>query len=115
MRCLTTGLRSLLTSVHQLLCHYWTSITLCTITISDYTVAYISPVTTTINISDYIDRVSVPSPIAIEKLMVRNGEGQSSHVCLFSVNFEMSEIISFILKSPSYVYIAVSGLQCTCC
>ena len=35
-----------------------------------------------------VDRVSVPSPIAIEKLMVRNGEGPSSHVCVFSVNFE---------------------------
>ena len=46
----------------------------------------------------HIDRVSVPSPIAIEKLMVRNGEGQSSHVLVFSVNFEMSEIISFILN-----------------
>ena len=34
-----------------------------------------------------IDRVSVLSPIAIEILMVRNGEGQSSHVCVFSVKF----------------------------
>ena len=63
----------------------------------------------------WIDRVSVPSPIAIDILMVRNCEGQSSHVLVFSVNFEMSEIISFILKSPSYVYIAVSGLQYICC
>ena len=53
--------------------------------------------------------------MAIEKLMVHNGEGQSSHVLVFSVNFEMSDIISFILKSPSYVYIAVSGLQYICC
>ena len=37
--------------------------------------------------------------------MVRNGEGQSSHVLVFCVNLELSEIISFTLKSPSYVYV----------
>ena len=47
--------------------------------------------------------------------MVGNGEGQSSHVLVFCVNFEMLEIISFNLQSPSYVYIAVSGLQYICC
>ena len=36
----------------------------------------------------FLDRVSIPSPIAIDILMVRNGEGQSSHVLVFSVNFE---------------------------
>ena len=35
-----------------------------------------------------LDRVSVPSPIAVDILMVRNGEGQSSHVLVFCVNFE---------------------------
>ena len=44
-----------------------------------------------------VDRVSVPSPIAIDILMVRNGEGQSSHVLVFCVNFEMLKIIPFTL------------------
>ena len=44
-----------------------------------------------------IDRVSIPSPIAIDILMVRNGEGQSSHVLVFCVNFEMLKIIPFTL------------------
>ena len=57
----------------------------------------------------------VPSLIAVEKLMVRNGKGQSSHVLVFCVNFEMSDMISFTLESPSYVYIAVSDLQYICC
>ena len=66
--------------------------------------------------SEDIDRVSVLSPIAVEKLIVRNGEGQSSHVLVFCLNFfEMSEIISFTLESASYVYIAVSGVQYICC
>ena len=40
-------------------------------------------------ISPTIDRVSVPSPIAFEKLMdTINGEGQSFHVPVFCVNFE---------------------------
>ena len=33
----------------------------------------------------YVDRVSVPSPIAVDILMVRSGVGQSSHMYLFSV------------------------------
>ena len=53
-----------------------------------------------------LDRVSVPSPIAIDILMVHNGEGQSTHVLVFCVYLELSEIISFTLKSPSYVYTA---------
>ena len=44
-----------------------------------------------------LDRVSVPSPIAIDILMERNGEGQSSHVLVFCVNFEMLKIIPFTL------------------
>ena len=47
-----------------------------------------------------VDRVSVPSPITTDILMVNNGEGQSSHVLVFSVNLELLEIISFTLKSP---------------
>ena len=43
-----------------------------------------------------VDRVSVLSPVAIDILMVRIGEGQSSHVLVFCVNFKLSEIISFI-------------------
>ena len=62
-----------------------------------------------------VDRVSVPLPIAIDILMVRNGEGQSSHVLVLCVNLELSGIISFTLKSPSYVHIAVSSLQYICC
>ena len=50
-----------------------------------------------------LDQVSVPSPIAIDILMVHNGEGQSSHVLVFCVNLELLEIISFTLKSPSDV------------
>ena len=42
-------------------------------------------------------RVSVLSPIAIDILMVRNGEGQSSHIFVFCVNFEWQ--ISVILSS----------------
>ena len=33
-----------------------------------------------------LERVSDPSPIAINILMVRNGKGQSSHVPVFCVN-----------------------------
>ena len=62
-----------------------------------------------------VDRASVPSPIAIEILMVHNGEGQSSHVLVFCVNLELLEIISFTLKSNYYVYIAVLSLQYICC
>ena len=35
-----------------------------------------------------LDRVSVPSPIAVDILMVHNGEGHNSHVPVFCVNFE---------------------------
>ena len=43
---------------------------------------------------DYmLDRVSVPSPVAIDILMVHNGEGQSSHVHVFCVNLKLWEII----------------------
>ena len=48
-------------------------------------------------------------------VMVHNGEGQSSHVLVFCVNLELLEIISFTLKSNSYVYIAVLGLQYISC
>ena len=61
-----------------------------------------------------LDRASVPSPIAIEILMVHNGEGQSSHVPVFCVNLELLEIISFTLKSNYYVYIAALSLQYIC-
>ena len=63
----------------------------------------------------FLDRASVPSPIAIEILMVHNGEGQSSHVLVFCVNLELLEIILFTLKSNYYVYIAVLSLQYICC
>ena len=66
-------------------------------------------------ISATLDRASVPSPIAIEILMVHNGEGQSSHVLVFCVNLELLEIILFTLKSNYYVYIAVLSLQYICC
>ena len=62
-----------------------------------------------------LDRASVPSPITIDILMVHNGEGQSSHVLVFSVNLKLREIISFTFKSNYYVHIAVSGLQYVCC
>ena len=53
------------------------------------------------------------SPIAVDILMVRISEGQSSHVLVFCVNLKLSEINSFILKSPSYVYIVVSRSNCS--
>ena len=58
-----------------------------------------------------LDRVSVLSPIAIDILMVRNGEGQSSHVCVFSVNFErhisthITTSIECYLNSLTDVYV----------
>ena len=58
-----------------------------------------------------LDRVSVPSPITIDILMVHNGERQSSHVLVFCVNLTPWEVISFTLKRNYYVHIAVSGLQ----
>ena len=63
------------------------------------------------NIHDWLDRVSVPSPIAIDILMVRNGEGQSSHVPVFCVNFErhisthITTSIKCYLVSLRYVYV----------
>ena len=59
---------------------------------------------TAANLCREVDRVSVPSPIAIEILMVRNGEGQSSHVLVFSVNLELWGIIVFTFKTPCCVY-----------
>ena len=50
-----------------------------------------------------VDRVSVLSPIAIDILMVRNGEGQSSQVPVFCVNLELWGIITFTFTSPCYV------------
>ena len=58
-----------------------------------------------------LDRVSVPSPIAIDILMVRNGEGQRSHVLVFCVNFEryicthFTTSIKCYLDSLIYVYL----------
>ena len=58
-----------------------------------------------------LDRVSVPSPIAIDILMVHNGEGQSSHVLVFCVNFERHSCTHFTtsikcyLNSLIYVYL----------
>ena len=58
-----------------------------------------------------LDRVSVPSPIAIDILMVRNGEGQSSHVLVFCVNFErhisthITTSIECYLNSLTDVYV----------
>ena len=61
-----------------------------------------------------IDQVSVPSPIAVEKLMdTSNGEGQSSHVLVFCVNFErhictyITTSIKCYLVSLRYVWSSV--------
>ena len=40
------------------------------------------------SLNGFIDRVSVPLPIAVDILMVCSGKGQSSHVLVFCVNFE---------------------------
>ena len=59
----------------------------------------------------FVDRVSVPSPIAIDILMVRNGEGQRSHATVFCVNFErhicrhITSSIKCYLVSLKYVYV----------
>ena len=45
---------------------------------------------------ELLDRVSVPSRIAVDILMVCNGEGQSSHVLVFCVNFYWQESIACI-------------------
>ena len=66
----------------------------------------------------HIDRVSVPSPIAIDMLMVRNGEGQSSHVPVFCVNFErhicthITTSIKCYLHSLRYVYVPFTNILC---
>ena len=65
-----------------------------------------------------LDRVSVPSPIAIEILMVRNGEGQSSHVPVFCVNFgrhictHITTSIKCYLNSLRYVYVPFTYILC---
>ena len=59
-----------------------------------------------------LDRVSVPSPIAIDILMDTMARDRA-HVLVFSVNLKLWEIILFTLKSNYYVHIAVSGLQYT--
>ena len=64
-------------------------------------------------------RVSVPSPIAVEKLMdTINGEGQSSHVLVFCVNFErhicthITTSIKCYLVSLRYVYVPFTNISC---
>ena len=65
-----------------------------------------------------IDRVSFPSPIAIDMLMVRNGKGQSSHVPVFCVNFErhicthITTSIKCYLYSLRYVYVPFTNISC---
>ena len=64
----------------------------------------------------YVDRVSVPSPIAIDILMVHIGEGQSSHVLVFCVNFEqhicthITTSIKCYLNSLTYVYVPFTNI-----
>ena len=53
---------------------------------------------------DMVDRVSVPSHIAVDISDRHNGKGQSSHVPVFCVNLELWRIIAFTLKSYCYVY-----------
>ena len=57
-------------------------------------------------VSLVLDRVSVPSPIAVEKLMdTINGEGHISHVPVFCVNFERhicTHITTSILALPVF-------------
>ena len=63
-----------------------------------------------------LDRVSVPSPITIEILMVHNGEGQSSHVLVFCVNFErhicthIATNVKCYLNSLTYVYVPFTNI-----
>ena len=65
-----------------------------------------------------VDRVFVPSPIPIDILMVRNGEGQSSHVLVFCVNFErhicthITTSIKCYLNSLTYIYVPFTNIQC---
>ena len=63
-----------------------------------------------------LDRVSVPSPITIDILMVHNGEGQSSHVLVFCVNFErhisthIATNVKCYLNSLTYVYVPFTNI-----
>ena len=65
-----------------------------------------------------LDRVSVPSPIAVDILMVHNGEGQSSHVLVSCVNFErhicrhITTSIKCYLHSLRYVYVPFTNILC---
>ena len=65
-----------------------------------------------------LDRVSVPSPIAVDILMVHNGEGQSSLVLVFCVNFEqhicrhITTSIKCYLHSLRYVYVPFTNILC---
>ena len=65
-----------------------------------------------------VDRVSIPSPIAIDILMVCNGEGQSSYVLVFCVNFErhvcrhITTSIKCYLHSLRYVYVPFTNISC---
>ena len=64
----------------------------------------------------YLDRVSVPSPIAVDILMVQNGERQSSHVPVFCVNLErhicthITTNIKCYLHSLRYVYVPFTNI-----
>ena len=51
-----------------------------------------------------LDRVSIPSPIAIDILTVRNGKGQSSHVLVFCVNLEQHISAHSTLTIKCYLY-----------
>ena len=63
-----------------------------------------------------LDRASVPSPVTIDILMVHNGEGQSSHVLVFCVNFErhisihITISIKCYLNSLTYVYVPFTDI-----
>ena len=66
-----------------------------------------------------VDRVSVPSHILLLIfLMVRNGEGQSSHVPVFCVNFEwhicthITTSIKCYLVSLRYVHVPFTYISC---
>ena len=63
-----------------------------------------------------LDRVSVPSPIAIDILMACNGEGQSSHVFVFCVNFErristhIIRIVERYIQSLRYIHVLFTNI-----
>ena len=67
-------------------------------------------------IGSAVDRASVPSPITIDIQMVHNGEGQSSHILVFSVNFErhiathITISIKCYLNSLTYVYVPFTNI-----